>query len=187
MSYFQKNIEALQNASATLAKNLLDIKEVEDFEIYMDENDVATLNFVHTKHFIPLYESSPAERCQTQMEEFEMFAKYPYLYFYGFGNGTFLKYLLTNSKHKRIVVIEPETELLYVVFHMIDFSQEIANGQLVIFGKNDVTFPVARGLFDHYEEQKYAKVYDLHIMTSYYEKCFHEDMLEVNRRLIEGA
>ncbi|MDD3059494.1 MAG: DUF115 domain-containing protein, partial [Sulfurimonas sp.] len=187
MSYFQKNIEALQNASATLAKNLSDIKEVEDFEIYMDENDVATLNFVQTKHFIALYEGSPAERCQTQIKEFEIFAKYPYLYFYGFGNGTFLKHLLTNQNHKCIVVIEPEPELLYVVLHMIDFSQEIENGRLVLFGKNEVTFPVARALFDHYEEQKYAKVYDLHIMTSYYEKCFHEDMLEVNRRLIEGA
>lgn len=186
MQFFQINLEALQTKNPHLAQRLQSIDEVKDFEIFMDENDVKTLNFVHAKHFIPLYGASPAQTIQKQIEEFQKFAKYPYLYFYGLGNGVFLKHLLQNPLCKRVVAVEPELELLYVVLHMVDFKEELLEGRLVLLGFDEVTFPNARALFNLYQEQKYAKIYDLHIMSEYYTNLFGEHIQECNRRFIEG-
>jgi hypothetical protein len=186
MQFFQINLEALQTKNPHLAQRLQNIGEVKDFEIFMDEGDVATLNFVHAKHFIPLYEGSPAQTIYTQMQEFQKFAKFPYLYFYGLGNGVFLKHLLQNPLHKRIMVIEPELELLYVVLHMVDFSQELREDRLVLYAYEDVDFPSMAVQFLKYQEQKHAKTYDLHIQTSYYDKLFFEHIQYTNRTIIEA-
>ncbi len=186
MQFFQINLEALQTKNPHLAQRLQKIGEVKDFEIFMDEGDVATLNFVHAKHFTPLYETTPAQTIQTQMQEFQKFAKFPYLYFYGLGNGVFLKHLLQNPLHKRIIVIEPELELLYVVLHMVDFSQELREDRLVLYAYEDVDFPTMAVQFLKYQEQKHAKTYDLHIQTSYYDKLFFEHIQYTNRTIIEA-
>lgn len=186
MQFFQKNIEALQTKNSHLAQRLTNIAEVKDFEIFMDEGDVATLNFVHAKHFTPLYETTPAQTIQAQIQEFQKFAKFPYLYFYGLGNGVFLKYLLQNPAHKRIMVVEPELELLYVVLHMVDFAEELHEDRLVLYAYEDVDFPSMAVQFLKYQEQKHAKTYDLHIQTSYYDKLFFEHIQYTNRTIIEA-
>lgn len=186
MQFFQINLEALQSKNAHLTQRLQNISEVKDFEIFMDEGDVATLNFVHAKQFIPLYEGAPAQMIRAQIEEFQKFAKYPYLYFYGLGNGVFLKYLLQNPLHKRIMVIEPELELLYVVLHMVDFAEELREDRLVLYAYEDVDFPTMAVQFLQYQEQKHAKTYELYIQTSYYDKLFFEHIQYTNRTIIEA-
>jgi len=186
MQFFQINLEALQTKNPHLAQRLQNIGEVKDFEIFMDEGDVATLNFVHAKHFTPLYETTPVQTIQAQIQEFQKFAKYPYLYFYGLGNGVFLKHLLQNPLHKRIMVIEPELELLYVVLHMVDFAEELHEDRLVLYAYEDVDFPSMAVQFLKYQEQKHAKTYDLHIQTSYYDKLFFEHIQYTNRTIIEA-
>ena len=186
MQFFQTNIEALQNSNENLTQALLAITEVKEFEIFMENEDLNTLNFIHTKHFIPLYDGSVAQTLQTQMQEYKKFAKYPYLYFYGAGNGVLLKHLLQNETHKRIIVIEPELEILYVVLHLLDFSSEIKSGRLVFFDAPSVDFPHLIGYFLKYEEHKYARTYQLEINTPYYEKLYFEHMQHSNRVIIEA-
>lgn len=187
MQFFQTNIESLQTINQNLAQTLLNIQELKKFEVFMDNEDVNTLNFVHTHHFIPLYEGSPAQTLQTQIQEYEKFAKYPYLYFYGIANGVLLKHLLQNQTHQRIVVIEPELEILYVVLHMLDFSREIKDGRFVLLGLSELNFPTARTFFNLHKEQKYAKVYDLFVNTNYYETLYLENITQTNRAFIEGV
>jgi hypothetical protein len=186
MSFFETNMQVLQQKNSFLWQKLSSIQDVENFEIFMDEDDITSLNFVHTKHFTPLYEGSPVSVIQTQLQEYEMFVKHPYLYIYGIANGTLLKHLLSNTIHQRILVIEPEVELLYVVLHMIDFSQELENGRLVILGYEDVDFPTLIGYFLKYQEHKYAKTYNLHVNTFYYDKYFSEHMQQTNRVITEA-
>ncbi|MBN2816375.1 MAG: motility associated factor glycosyltransferase family protein [Campylobacterales bacterium] len=187
MSYFEKNIFALAKHNQFLHEKLSSFGDVESFEIFMDEEDNTTLNFVNIKNFTPLYEGSPTETIKEQLDEFKLFAKYPYLYFYGMGNGGLIKELLQNEKHKRIVVVEPEVELLYVVFHMFDFSNELESKRLVIVQKALVSFTDTRALFDSHQEQKYAKVYDLHVNTNYYNRLYIDDIVESNRAFLEGV
>ena len=186
MQFFQTNIEALQGINPNLAQSLVAIDEVKNFEIFMDEGEVATLNFVHTKHFIPLYEGSPATSIEEQKQEYSKVSKYPYLYFYGIANGVLLKELLQNLQHKRILVIEQDLEILYVVFHMIDFSQEIQEGRFVLLAAQQADFPTLVNYFLDYQEHKYARVYELYINTSYYEKLYFEHIQTCNRIFIEA-
>jgi hypothetical protein len=186
MSFFQTNLSAQLAKNPNFANQLMKVDEVEDFEIFMDENDVSTLNFVNTKNFTPLYENTPAQSIIDAAEHFKMFEQYPYLYMYGLGNGILLKHLLENKNLKRIVVVEPELELAYVVLHMVDFSQEIESGRLVLFSKDEANFPNILALFTTLDEQRYVRVYDLHINTSYYEKVHHEHLQRTNQIFLEA-
>ncbi|MDY0117511.1 MAG: DUF115 domain-containing protein, partial [Sulfurimonadaceae bacterium] len=186
MQFFQTNINQLKIKNPHLATRLEAIKEVKDFEIFMDDGDIATLNFVHKEHFTPLYEGSPLQTVQSQAQEYQEFAKHPYLYIYGIANGVLLKHLLDNEIHNRIMVIEPELEMLYIVLHMIDFSADIESGRLVLFGYEDIDFPTITVHISTYQEQKYAKTYSLHINTTYYDKQFFDHMQHTNRILIES-
>ncbi|OHD94641.1 MAG: hypothetical protein A2019_04545, partial [Sulfurimonas sp. GWF2_37_8] len=186
MSFFQSNLSAQLAKNPNFANQLMKVDEVEDFEIFMDENDVSTLNFVNTKNFTPLYESTPAQSIVDAAEHFKMFEQYPYLYMYGLGNGILLKHLLENKNLKRIVVVEPELELAYVVLHMVDFTQEIESGRLVLLSKDEANFPNILTLFQTLEEQRYARVYDIHINTSYYEKIHHEHLQRTNQMFLEA-
>ena len=186
MSYFEKNILALAQYNQALHEKLSSFGDVESFEIFMDEGDIATLNFVNTKNFTPLYEGSPKETVAQQATQYQLFAKYPYLYFYGLGNGVLIKELLKNEIHRRIMVIEPELEILYVVLHMIDFTEEIESGRLVLLGFEETDFPTLIGYFLLYKEHKWAKTYSLEINAPYYDKLFAEHMQHTNKVIIEA-
>ena len=186
MQFFQSNINELKNINPDLVARLESIKEVQDFEIFMDNDDVNTLNFIHKKHFTPLYETSALQTIQEQIQEYQIFAKHPYLYFYGIANGVFIKNLLQNEIHNRIMVIEPEIEILYVVLHLIDFSQEIKDSRLVILGYEDIEFAYVIPYFLSFQEHKYARTYSLNPNTNYYDKHFFEHMQHTNRIIIEA-
>jgi len=163
MSFFEKNMLSLLEKNPHLNQKLASFGDVENFEIFMDEGEIATLNFVNTKNFTPLYEGSPKESIEEQIIQYKLFAKHPYLYFYGIGNGVLIKKLFKNETHRRVMVIEPEIEILYVVLHMVDFTEEIKSGRLVLLGYEDIDFPTLIGYFLLYKEHKYAKTYSLEI------------------------
>lgn len=184
MSFYEINFSALQQMNplftATLPKDDIPLH----YEVFMDENSVESLNLVHTTLFKPLYSSAPSVALTEQMASFEAFQEYPYFYFFGLGNGVLLKYLLSNQRLKRIVVVEPDPQIAYVVLHMIDFTQEIEEGRLVILGKEQLNFPSIAPLFKELEQQRYAKLYYLHVISPFYE-IFQELILRSNQLFIE--
>jgi len=186
MSFFETNMQAVAERNSFLHQKLALIQDVESFEIFMDEGDVSSLNFVHTKNFTPMYETKAALHVAEQKKQFEVFDKHPFLYFFGMANGVFLKDLLTSMKHKRIVVIEPEIELLYVVLHMLDFSSEIESERIVFLDVQEVSFAVMYNLVKDYEVHRYAKVYELHINSNYYDKLYSEVIAYANKIFVDG-
>lgn len=184
MSFYEINFSALHQINPQVASTL----PLEDislhYEVFMDENSIESLNLVHTKLFKPLYDTAPSLAFAEQMASFEVFQEYPYFYFFGLGNGVLLKYLLSNQRLKRIVVIEPDPQIAYIVLHMIDFSQEIREGRLVILAKEQLDFPAMAPLFKELDVQRYAKLYYLHVMSSFYE-VFQELIHQSNRLFIE--
>jgi|GEM_PF-95519 len=185
MQFFESNISSLQTQNLGFAQKIQSIKEVEEFELFMDEGDYSTLNFIHKTDFIPLYESKPQDEIAKSTEEFQKFENYPYLYMYGLGNGTLIKRLLENEKLKRIVVIEPEIEIAHIVLHVLDFSQELREGRVVLFGSDDVSLAMFHPLFPTLQEQRYARVYDMHTNTAYYQKKHSESLLRANQIMLE--
>lgn len=169
MSFYETNVSTLSLINPCYASSLTHVEEDFPYEVFIDHENIETLNLIHTKTFQPLYPTKPQDVLYEQLETYTVFEEYPYLYFFGIGNGVLLKQLLSNPKHDRIVVIEPDPCIAYVVFHLLDFSSELQTGRLVLLGREQLVFPIISALFSTFETQRYAKLYDLHVMSSFYE------------------
>ena len=183
MSVYESNLTALFHTNPDFASQINGFEGNKQYEIFMDSN-TESLNLVNTQTYTPLYSDSPQKTVEAQKIIFEMFREYPYLNFFGLGNGVLLKYLLDNSKHKRILIVEPDAEIAYIVLNMIDFSQAIESGRLVLLQADSVDFPIVADLFKEMDEHRYARVYDMHMMTPFYE-LFAEQMHRANQMIIE--
>jgi hypothetical protein len=184
--YFQDNLQAIIRANPVLGANLFSIKEIENFDIYFDENNPNNINIIDKKDFLPMYETKPIDEIQNQLKELKSCAFYPYLYFYGVGNGVLLKALLENPEHKRIVVIEPEIEILYIALHFNDFAKDIANNRVVFLSSEDVTFRSMQKFFTHHEKV-YLRSYQLNTASDYYlSSKFKDDIIRVNKCTLDA-
>ncbi|HIG0071368.1 TPA: DUF115 domain-containing protein, partial [Campylobacter jejuni] len=75
----------------------------------------------------------PIKELQTMLNTYnDKYLLYPVLYFYGFGNGVLFKALLQNKNHQHIVVFEKDIEIIWIMFHILDFSHELQSARLMI-------------------------------------------------------
>ena len=110
---------------------------------------------------------------------------YPVLYFYGFGNGILFKALLQNKNHQHIVVFEKDIEIIWVIFHILDFSNELQSARLMILNTNKPEIQDYNELCSSKPFFQFSRIYFLELMSHYYER-FHEDVLELNKKLAEN-
>jgi hypothetical protein len=177
METLQNNLNALRTVNPDLAERLGKIESNNIYEVYTD-SDPANINLIDTRDNTPLYRSTPSAETLKKLDELTAYQRYPYLYFFGLGNGVVYKLLLQNETHIRIVVIEPEIEIIYIVLNLVDFSHEIASGRLVLLDADSITYNTAFALMDN-DSKVFVKVYDLLMLIPYYEK-FYTKLLEVN-------
>ncbi|OEW75960.1 PseD protein [Campylobacter sp. BCW_4335] len=109
---------------------------------------------------------------------------YPVLYFYGFGNGILFKALLQNKNHQHIVVFEKDIEIIWVMFHILDFSNELQSARLMILENDKLQAQDYTELCSSKPFFQFSRIYFLELMSHYYER-FHEDVLELNKKLAE--
>ena len=102
------------------------------------------------------------------------------------GNGILIKLLFANPTHKKIFVFEPNPEIIHIAFHIVDLSEEIENDKIEIILTQDFNFPYALKIFTNKEIIVFSKTYELIIQTSYYEKNFSDDIINVNQTIIKG-
>ena len=184
MAIFEKNIAALSTYNQQLAIDLVLMQNQKlNYEVVMGE-DPANLNLINTKTFTPMYEGVPLDEMMVQLEKFKPYKRYPYLYFFGFGNGIFYKLLLDNQAHKRVVVFEPDIEVLFIVLSLIDFSQELREKRLVLQFLDHISVDSFYQIFDG-DAKIYSKTYDLHICSSYYSKNFQSQIQSLNQQAIQ--
>ncbi|EAK2504759.1 motility associated factor glycosyltransferase family protein [Campylobacter coli] len=110
---------------------------------------------------------------------------YPVLYFYGFGNGILFKALLQNKNHQHIVVFEKDIEIIWIMFHILDFSNELQNSRLMVLNTNKLEIQDYNELCSSKPFFQFSRIYFLELMSHYYER-FHEDVLELNKKLAEN-
>ncbi|EAL8993421.1 DUF115 domain-containing protein [Campylobacter jejuni] len=110
---------------------------------------------------------------------------YPVLYFYGFGNGILFKALLQNKNHQHIVVFEKDIEIIWVIFHILDFSSELQSARLMILNTNKPEIQDYTELCSSKPFFQFSRIYFLELMSHYYER-FHEDILGLNKKLAEN-
>ncbi|EIJ6894777.1 motility associated factor glycosyltransferase family protein, partial [Campylobacter jejuni] len=110
---------------------------------------------------------------------------YPVLYFYGFGNGILFKALLQNKNHQHIVVFEKNIEIIWIMFHILDFSSELQSARLMVLNTNKLEIQDYNELCSSKPFFQFSRIYFLELMSHYYER-FHEDVLELNKKLAEN-
>ncbi len=137
--------------------------------------DNLDINLKDTSDNTFLYENVISE-LNTMLNTYnDKYLLYPVLYFYGFGNGILFKALLQNKNHQHIVVFEKDLEIIWTMFHILDFTLEIKDGRLILFDLNKTTMEDLNFLINC----DFIRVYFLELSSNYYEK-FHEDVLEFN-------
>ncbi|GML95715.1 motility associated factor glycosyltransferase family protein [Campylobacter jejuni] len=127
----------------------------------------------------------PIKELQTMLNTYnDKYLLYPVLYFYGFGNGILFKALLQNKNHQHIVVFEKDIEIIWIMFHILDFSNELQNARLMILENDKLQTQDYTELCSSKPFFQFSRIYFLELMSHYYER-FHEDVLELNKKLAE--
>ncbi|EJN5048851.1 motility associated factor glycosyltransferase family protein, partial [Campylobacter jejuni] len=185
---FHKNIEALANIF--LKESLKQIKSSK-FELILGKDkldinlkDISIKNNGGGYSENLLYQD-PIKELQTMLNTYnDKYLLYPVLYFYGFGNGILFKALLQNKNHQHIVVFEKDIEIIWIMFHVLDFSNELQNARLMILENDKLQTQDYNELCSSKPFFQFSRIYFLELMSHYYER-FHEDVLKINHKLAE--
>ncbi|EIA4952596.1 motility associated factor glycosyltransferase family protein, partial [Campylobacter jejuni] len=100
-------------------------------------------------------------------------------------NGILFKALLQNKNHQHIVVFEKDIEIIWVIFHILDFSNELQNARLMVLENDKLQTQDYTELCSSKPFFQFSRIYFLELMSHYYER-FHEDVLELNKKLAEN-
>ncbi|WP_216593862.1 motility associated factor glycosyltransferase family protein, partial [Campylobacter coli] len=128
----------------------------------------------------------PIKELQTMLNTYnDKYLLYPVLYFYGFGNGILFKALLQNKNHQHIVVFEKDIEIIWIMFHILDFSNELQSARLMVLQTSSLDIEFFSNFCSSKPFFQFSRIYFLELMSHYYER-FHEDILGLNKKLAEN-
>ncbi|WP_408069046.1 motility associated factor glycosyltransferase family protein [Campylobacter coli] len=178
---FNKNIEALSNI--LLKESLKEIKSSK-FELILGKDNL-DINLKDTSDNTFLYENVIDELNSMLNTYNDKYLLYPVLYFYGFGNGVLFKALLQNKNHQHIVVFEKDIEIIWIMFHILDFSHELQSARLMILQTSSLDIEFFSNFCSSKPFFQFSRIYFLELMSHYYER-FHEDILGLNKKLAEN-
>ncbi|MGI7311168.1 motility associated factor glycosyltransferase family protein [Campylobacter coli] len=178
---FNKNIESLSNI--LLKESLKEIKSSK-FELILGKDNL-DINLKDTSDNTFLYENVIDELNPMLNTYNDKYLLYPVLYFYGFGNGILFKALLQNKNHQHIVVFEKDIEIIWIMFHILDFSNELQNSRLMILQTSSLDIEFFSNFCSSKPFFQFSRIYFLELMSHYYER-FHEDILGLNKKLAEN-
>ncbi|ECK8117329.1 motility associated factor glycosyltransferase family protein [Campylobacter jejuni] len=185
---FNKNIEALGNI---LLKESLKQIQSSKFELILGKDNL-DINLKDTSiknngggYNENLLYQDPIKELQAMLNTYnDKYLLYPVLYFYGFGNGVLFKALLQNKNHQHIVVFEKDIEIIWIMFHILDFSNELQNSRLMVLENDKLQTQDYTELCSFKPFFQFSRIYFLELMSHYYER-FHEDVLELNKKLVQ--
>ncbi|EAL3652844.1 DUF115 domain-containing protein, partial [Campylobacter coli] len=178
---FNKNIEALSNI---LLKESLKQIQSSKFELILGKDNL-DINLKDTSDNTFLYENV-IDELNTMLNTYnDKYLLYPVLYFYGFGNGILFKALLQNKNHQHIVVFEKDIEIIWIMFHILDFSNELQSARLMILQTSSLDIEFFSNFCSSKPFFQFSRIYFLELMSHYYER-FHEDILGLNKKLAEN-
>ncbi|EKC1295048.1 motility associated factor glycosyltransferase family protein, partial [Campylobacter coli] len=178
---FNKNIESLSNI--LLKESLKEIKSSK-FELILGKDNL-DINLKDTSDNTFLYENVIDELNSMLNTYNDKYLLYPVLYFYGFGNGILFKALLQNKNHQHIVVFEKDIEIIWIMFHILDFSNELQSARLMILQTSSLDIEFFSNFCSSKPFFQFSRIYFLELMSHYYER-FHEDILGLNKKLAEN-
>ncbi|HAA1707877.1 TPA_asm: DUF115 domain-containing protein [Campylobacter jejuni] len=176
---FLKNTQALFEVDEILAYKLRSLKNI-TLKLIQNENGI---NFA--KDEILFYQNPNQELLENLSLFQNEYAKYPVLFFYGFGNGMLYKALCENENHQHIIVFEDDLEILALAFHLFDFSKALKNEKLILFYTQTLNTAQLSTLFSYEIIQKSVKIFNLFIHSDFYQNFQNTQIQNTNAQLIE--
>lgn len=175
---FRKNLQALIYHDPILTTKLFEIKQNEKYEVFAGKDPI-DINIIDKSNYSYMYKN-PAKDVEEKLKDTEAkFDRYPVLFFFGIGNGIFYKALLKSKAHRHVLVFEPDIEILYIAFSIIDFSQEIFEKKLIVIDAKSTNFNKCSAILEYKDIKPYLKTYTLQIHTDFYDN-FEEEIAKVN-------
>lgn len=184
-SIFDKNLAALVQVNHELAIKIFALNENKKYDVYQGD-DLLQINIFDKERNIALYENPLEDTLKMKTDFSPKYDRYPYFYFYGIGNGIFLKLMVGSEAAERVVVFEPELEMIYIALNFVDFSQEILSGLFIIYHTQNFEFVNALKLFDDQDSQLFIRLYELIPLNHYYSEYYADDLIEINAKLTKA-
>ncbi|WP_458396738.1 motility associated factor glycosyltransferase family protein [Campylobacter sp.] len=186
-SNFMKNIVALSAINFRLAKAVYDLKSNTKFDVFAGKTNL-DINIINTELNEPIYTNAPAEHTQAMIEKFsDEYTLYPSLFFFGLGNGNFYTKLLQNQTHEKIIVFEPEIEIIFIAFNLCDFGADIFHERFIVVHP-DYYRDGHIELICHYDAvASNIRNYNFHIYSDYYAKNYGQIAQKINNKIIESS
>ncbi|TQR33812.1 motility accessory factor [Campylobacter sp. MIT 99-7217] len=175
---FLKNTQALFEVDQVLAYELRSLHACQRFGL--DEN----LNIFDKKTQSFVYQDMSKDIQENYLFFKQNYEKYPVLFFYGFGNGMLIKLLLENDKHKHIIIFEPELEILYLAFHLFDFTHNLSKERLIIFYTKSLNSAQLNTLFQYKDIATSVKTYNFNLQSEFYNKAYFDELNQINAQII---
>ncbi|EOH9414744.1 motility associated factor glycosyltransferase family protein [Campylobacter jejuni] len=175
---FNKNLKNMNDQEyKELKEELKKIKELRYFSYSLGKDNL-DINIIQKRNLKTIYKN-PLKELEEKIEFFKEYQRYPSLFFYGLGNGILYKALLQNENHKRIVVFEKEIEIIFIALNLIDFSEELRKGRLILVYTPHMNYTKVDRIFSLREVEYFFRTYKLLLHSNFY-KNYEEDMLQVN-------
>ncbi|ALF48274.1 motility associated factor glycosyltransferase family protein [Campylobacter concisus] len=179
---FEKNLQALFQQDEVLAARLFGMNLQTKYEVILDKSDPIYINIINKESNKTIYKDPVEEISKMLIDIEKKYKRYPGLFFYGLGNGILYKALAKNETHKKIIVVEPELEIIHLVLNIIDISNELKNEQIILFYSEFATYAQFYYLVSHSDLDIYAKTYSLIIHSNYYDN-FADDYIKINKNI----
>ncbi|AJD05715.1 motility associated factor glycosyltransferase family protein [Campylobacter lari] len=175
---FLKNTQALFEKDQPLALKLRELKECEQFELFQGSSDNLDINILDKKRKEFIYKD-PLKELDESLKLFNgEYLRYPVLFFYGLGNGILYKALLSNPIRNHLIIFEEELEIIYLVFHYLDLSEEIRNEKVILF--QNFSFYKISNFFAQSNINTLAKIYNFHPLNYFYSNNYIKSIQEIN-------
>ncbi|MGX2983114.1 motility associated factor glycosyltransferase family protein [Helicobacter sp. 23-1045] len=169
MTIWEKNLGAIGKVDLALYQTLQKVTPNTDFEVFIGA-DSADINILDKRRESVLFSGNSVESTTQIFNALSPYQLYPYLYFFGLGNGILYKMLLSNPAHKQILVFEPNVEIIFIVLNLIDFSDDILAKRFILFDANVATMENLSPFFSQNRAAlMHSKLYNLHFFNAYYD------------------
>ncbi|SUX27013.1 motility associated factor glycosyltransferase family protein [Campylobacter upsaliensis] len=127
-----------------------------------------------------MYENMDAEIAYVENAILSQTRRYPFIFIYGIGNALLLK-RLCKAHYQHIFVLEGNLELLILALSKVDLGEELKLGGIHVLDSED---PFAEFELSFYFNNplilELHSLYGLFMQNSYYEKFFHQQMLNAD-------
>ncbi|EGK8010555.1 motility associated factor glycosyltransferase family protein [Campylobacter lari] len=166
---FLKNTQALFEVDQILAYELRKLTDTQRFQLIENKIfDTQNQVFLDNNHSF----------------DYEKFELYPVLFFYGFGDGKFFIELLKNQHLKHIIVFEEELEILYLAFHMLDFSTFLRKEKLILFFTPNINTAQIKVLFNYPNIKHTLKIFNFHFYNEFYTNFYSSNAQNIMQTML---